>query len=228
VVKRLGALKALIILGVVFSQTGFALNRQKRVYVLDSEISTVYMQKPYICEEVRRVSRYMSLFSSYSHGANVTEIIGSKINTNKYCVYPIAVFFGRGHEFSPHAFLRALRRIAGDRRAAAVNLSLSGSARYNSELGLYKLLATQGKKIIVAAGNDNEILAKGHCSAYPACYKLSIPSSNFVVVTAKDLPLSNYVLFEHIAAHGAGRGVTGKMSGTSQAAAEITGSLFSN
>lgn len=206
------------------------LDPRKHIYVLDSELSNKELLVDYICKdpEIVNLTRTQRDIYSGSHGANVSEIIGYKINKREYCVYPIFAFRGKYGEYSHANQLQGFRKAVADPRTVGINLSQAGGPSEIREYRLLFKLAQRGVSIVVAAGNNSLVLTNNRCFIFPACYYLYMPKgAKYFVVTALDVPTANKVRFPHKIAPGKRRGHTVYFSGTSQAAAEYTGMLFS-
>ncbi len=203
------------------------------IYVLDTEVS-VTANEPYICKEAasERSSMRSAVRASkakqglQAHGDNVVSIIGSKIDKSRYCIIPVTVFFGPELRFDEEVYLKSLYTALQDPMAVGVNLSQAGGRAVPGERESFSALVKRGVKVVVAAGNESLVLSEVSCPIYPACHALKIKDEDFIVVEAEDLPVSNYPKFPHARAPGVRRGTVSPMSGTSQATAEHTGSLF--
>jgi hypothetical protein len=176
-------------------------------------------------------STYGHWGDNHGHGSNVIGLIAEKINPKKTCIVSVKLEIPKNRD--PEIFILKAMEITEKMKPVGVNISMSGSVRFSSELRSFIRLLSIGTKIIVAAGNERLDLDKTGCPIYPACYlddikkkENRINTSNFIVVGAKDTGSSNIGSVVTVVAVGKDQGYP-KMTGTSQATANFTGKLFS-
>lgn len=229
-----------ILLFLFLGVTCFAEHR-KVIIVVDSGVYEDQITKPYMCNldhlstikgtpAIVRHPFWFFLFNEDSkiittHGENIINIIGSKIDYTKYCVRSIR-YIARNRRSE---YIQAIKLVSDMENVVAVNLSLSGDEFDEEELKLMKKLIKKKIKIISAIGNDNLVFSKEQsCLAYPACLKAKFKNNdNFVVVMSTDTQSTNMSTFFEVKSRPGYKQGVPKMSGTSQATANYTGDLFS-
>ena len=215
-------LVALVVLG---HQAPRAADSRRVIYVLDSAVPPAFMSSKFICRQAR-IYLPINIDEKYhAHGLNIVEIIGHKIDQDQFCIVPLKVFEADG-QFLKSEYRAGLKRAINDPKTVAVNLSMSGGPPSVEEFRLLDALARRGVKVVMSAGNDGIPLLPEFCIVFPACYAVHSQSENLIVVTDPNLEVANIPFFPHATAPGYRRGHTVKASGTSQSAAEHTGSLF--
>lgn len=199
-----------------------------KIAVIDTGVSHNQFLQPYMCSSgVRNLTKY-GKSDAHGHGSHIVHIIGSRIDTSKYCIVSFKVW----HDMSSSSTsmkdtIKALNVINKESNFKYINISMSGGAKDRLEYKLLKQLTEKNIKISVSAGNETTYLSSNikKCDTYPACYKLRL-NNNFYVVQAHDLKYSNYGSFtvkergKNIKSYG------GKLSGSSQAAALYTSKLI--
>lgn len=210
---------------------------RKVIVVVDTGLHISQISAPYMCN-LTHLSSLGSKSKIWSqnelsgsqplhevHGSNIIGLIGSSINTKKYCILSIQYSNGEVSNYK-----KALKLLRGVDNIAAVNLSISGLEALPLETDTIINLLNRGVKVFCAAGNRKTRLRPGKCNAYPACLKLREPfksNKNFIVVSALDVPTANKTShFEIKTASGRLQG-NPPLSGTSQATAIQTGKEFS-
>jgi hypothetical protein len=212
------------------SLSALAETRQK-IVVIDTGVSIRVSMKPYMCKDGKQTT-YGLWIDDHGHGSNVIDLIGSRIDHKKLCIVSIKT---KWRNLSPEQ--AAIEAIVSIKKAAlfkpiAVNISMDGNIRSDEEKEEFRKLLKSGSKIITAAGNHHLNLDKD-CSEFPACYLKEIKqdteftdTSNFFVVGASDVSASSYGTVVTVRTLGLKQGIP-EMTGTSQAAANFTGKLFS-
>lgn len=220
-------IKYLFLILVSFSL--FAETRQK-IVVIDTGVSFRQSLRPYMCKN-STYSTYGTWVDKHGHGTNVIGLIAEKINPEKTCIVSVKLEIPKNRD--PEGYILKAMEITEKMKPIAVNISMSGSARFTSELYSVMRLLAFGTKIIVAAGNDSMDLDKKGCPVYPACYlddmkkrNKVINTKNFIVVGTTDTNSSNVGSVVTVKEKGKDQGYP-KMTGTSQATANFTGKLFS-
>ena len=195
-----------------------------KIAVIDTGINAELLSKKYMCKDSTKNFTKYSEFDNHGHGSHIAHIIGSRIDSRKYCIKAYKVW----HKGSKNPLLNstnALKNIVKDKSIKYVNISMSGDAYSSREFYYLRKLALNGVKVSVAAGNDSKELKWDKCNIYPACYRRDIPI-NFDVVSASDTEASNTGFFtkkekgKNIISYG------GSMSGSSQATAIHTSKLI--
>lgn len=192
------------------------------VVVIDSGVSYSQLKKPYMCENGVLSTTGDNGIDEHGHGTNIVSIISSKIN-KKYCIVSIKVY--KKKETPMGAYISGLR-LAVNLRPAFINISMDGDAGDFFETLYIQRALMYGAKVIVAAGN-NSVNLDLNCRAFPTCVKkeiFSTYSKNMFTVGATDTGTSNYGMIVTHRLPGKDLGFP-KMSGTSQAAANLTSRL---
>ena len=192
------------------------------VVVIDSGVSYSQSKKPYMCKNGVLSTTADNGIDEHGHGTNIVSIISSKIN-KKYCIVSIKVY--KKKETPIGAYISGLR-LAVNLRPAFINISMDGDAGDFFETLYIQRALMYGAKVIVAAGN-NSVNLDLNCRAFPTCVKkeiFSTYSKNMFTVGATDTGTSNYGMIVTHRLPGKGLGFP-KMSGTSQAAANLTSRL---
>lgn len=246
-------MKALfLLLTLLVSVVSFASDDvRKKIVVVDTPISDAQLTQPYMCKD-GSISMDKTRSSHFGpneqnvvrHGENVVGLIGSRIDTTKYCILHIAFYFKQDQENYIPLYLGALLKIEEYRNVVGINLSLAASKNVKGsylkeESYILRAFAISGVKIITAAGNSHEELTKKKCFVYPACTKKRLSSaaadrfyivgSNTFYMNSDGSPheFSNFSYDLDIELeNGVNQGVPA-MNGTSQATAIFTGKLFS-
>lgn len=190
---------------------------------------------------------------SQNHGVNVIGLIAKNLDSEKYCILSVKFYNSdpiyRG-EPSVDAYLKGLELVTQINNLAGLNLSLDGPNLSSLELKYVKNLISRGVKVVVSAGNGRvklsipEVVYEGkmsdrarlnalnhYCSSWPACLKpffmlSNVDASNLYVVGTNDGSLNTSDQFEIFKEEYANQGPE-QLTGTSQAAANFTGKLFS-
>ena len=212
-------MKAIIPL-LLMSGISQATELRTKIAVVDTGINQSQSLQRYMCEDgVKNMTNYKRS-DSHGHGSHIVHIIGTRIDTIKYCIVSYKVY-DRANGKVLNNTIKALRDIKKS-NYKFVNISMSGG--YDAvEFNLMTQIINGGTKIVVAAGNDKLYLTRDKCKTYPACYKIK---KNYYVVSAYDVKHSNKGSFtikergRNISSYG------GKMSGSSQATAIYTSKLI--
>ena len=192
------------------------------VVVLDSGISYAQSKKPYMCKNGVLSATGDTGIDEHGHGTNIVSIISPKIN-KKYCIVSIKVYKNKVTPIS--AYITGLR-MAVSLYPAFIKISMDGDSGDFFETLYIQRALIYGTKVVVAAGN-NSVNLDLNCRAFPTCVKKEIPSiysKNMFIVGATDTGSSNYGKIVTHRLSGKGLGFP-KMSGTSQAAANLTSRL---
>lgn len=230
-------LKVFLLIQVVCA--GFQANSmetRKRIVVLDTPINGAKLAEPYMCQNGSvSVDNRLSFYAPGDprldgHGDNVVGLIGERIDSEKYCIYHIAYYFGRSDR---DAYLKALKLTQLVANVEAINMSLGGMDEMAEETAIIKNLNDRDITIVAAAGNNRSILAKNWCDWYPACLqpKVKHPEKFWVVVSGKNGVYSDFSnksdgYIKIVWENGVGVG-SPSMDGTSQATAIRTGKMYS-
>lgn len=229
-------MKLLIFLAfMAFGLNSHAQETRKKIVVLDTGIYAQQAKKKYMCK-----NGYISLSkgnpkSTHDHGPNIVDLIGTRIDIKKYCVFSIRVY---NHNIQTEGYLKAFDVISNMTNVVAVNISTSSSTatKHSEEPYLLKEHAGISKlvfkniKVNVAAGNAKRKMGAKDCESWPAClkpYYEYLGYNNFDVVGSNTGNYSNYSEeFEIHIQDGTNKGEP-SMSGTSQSTAIFTGEEFS-
>lgn len=213
---------------------------RKKIVVLDTGIHVDQLYRKYLCKNgVVSVANNDGSASGYlrgyqAHGQNVVGLIGSRINTEKFCIVSIRVY---SWNLRAIGYLEGLEYAYNLTNVVAVNVSTSSTTTTGHTSYIMKehakmlKLVQKGVKIHVAAGNDSLILKRKTCGVYPACLKPFFDelgySKYFTVVSSKTTSESNWATsFITQVKDGHNKGKP-PMSGSSQATAIYTGEEFS-
>lgn len=228
---------------------------RKKIIVLETPIEDSQVNEDYMCKNgsvassIGRNSHMSELELNFygdsrvHHGTNIVGIIGSKIDKSKYCIYHISYIYPASEDSFGYLkmmwYYAAIRKASKLKNVVGINMSLASNNAANQfnqeELAALSNMTKRGIQVVVAAGNDNLDLTKENCFTYPACLQPMVGKpENFHVVGGVKLPWgvvhnpssnkSEYLRMDLDAWLEQG---TPKLSGTSQAAANFTGKLFS-
>jgi len=172
------------------------LDKRVKIAVVDSGVNLDKYPnlKPYICKTGSKdFTGGKNPFKDsliIEHGTNIISILTKDLNPNKYCIVVVKYYDPKaGYDNMKQyqtALLYAIRF-----KIKYLNLSVSGDFYDQIEYRALNLAITKGIKVAVAAGNEEKNLDKD-CHSFPACYKLTIDSDNYVVIGNK---MSNYGKF---------------------------------
>lgn len=219
--------------------------------VIDTPIHESQLKESYMCRngsvsiEPGKLSYFKygeSVEEVYHHGQNVVGLIGNRINSDKYCIYHIAYYFPKEFKEWKVPYMESLAKILTLKNVVGVNLSIADSTNekknyMDSEFRVIDTLTKANVKVVVAAGNNNEVLKKEDCNVFPVCLKLRLKRSENMYVVGSDTYVKNKngtvhkfsnisIDVDMIYEDGVDQGVPA-MTGTSQSAAKYTGRLFS-
>lgn len=127
-----------------------------------------------------------SLNSKLVHGTRVADILADKLQNVNYCAIIYQVFSENVEKPDTYANMNvnkltlALNK-AKSENITAINLSYSGTGKYDSELKAMTELSDNKVILFTAAGN-NDIDLTDTCNIYPACYEIK----NKLVIGARD------------------------------------------
>lgn len=126
----------------------------------------------------------VDILNKESHGTFISNIIAADLEDSNYCIVVYRVW-QNDIETEP-MFIRVQKalRMAAEDNVTAVNYSIQGLLYSATERAAFVKALSQGIKIFVAAGNDNQDLDQ-KCISYPACYK-DLPSGMYVVGAVTD------------------------------------------
>lgn len=202
---------------------------RQKIVVIDTGISVEQSTSNYMCKN-GVLGTAGSWIDFNGHGQNVVGLIAKHINPKKTCIVSIKLDFMRMDTLE--SMIVKSMRMAELHRPVAINISMAGTFRSELELRYLTKFISSGVKVIVAAGNEGANLDE-KCEIYPVCYLKEmrektkpVNTSNFFVVGAKNLIVSNTGSLITVIAEGIKQGVPA-LTGTSQATANFTGKLFS-
>lgn len=254
---RTFSLKSLLVLGAIWPSIGtcqIVQDSRKKIVVIDTPIAQEQLSSPFMCQngsisidpKVKSYytqSEYSVIDFKFHHGQNIVGLIGSKINTKKYCIYHIAFFFPK-NEKNDHFkdYYRAILEAILLENVAGINLSISGMAPDDLETVLVGFLNYKKVVMNVSIGNESTELTEDDCKAFPSCLKLKLKHKELFTVVGsytghygqKDCDQKKspncYTNRSKVLGvkwvDGTNKG-SPMMSGTSQATAIITGDMFS-
>lgn len=195
---------------------------RKVIIVLDTGISSIQKKSKALCKNINDINNLDKFVPSKSHGINIFNLIETKINTKKYCIYPIMY----DHTAGMGEYLNKLKAAEYIKNAVALNLSVSSEGYNLQEEIIIKRLIEKNIVINAAAGNNSLVInSKSECKYYPACLRVKF-TKNFNVVTSNSGVYSNtYNIFPTYEQNGTNVGEP-KLTGTSQSTAIFTGNLY--
>lgn len=206
------------------SCTSQALENRHRIAVIDTGVNDVVAHMKYMCKDG------VNNFTPYSnedvngHGSHIVNIIGTRINSNKYCISSYKVFHDKDDGID--STINALKDISKDETIKYVNISMNGDSNSREELAMVEKLTEKGIKFTVAAGNEKKLITKGNCTQFPACYKLFITKPNNFYVVGAIGDFSNYGPIVDIVVNGTIESLGRTQRGTSQAAASYAATII--
>lgn len=199
--------------GIAFSQV----ETRIKIAVIDTGISIEQEDMRYMCKDGVKNFTSSPRYDINGHGSHIVHIIGSRIDSNKYCIVSYKVF---DDKMFFDADIKSLQEIALDENIKFLNISMSGSGEYPDEFKLLNKIAEKEVKITIAAGNDKAFMSKNNCNYYPSCYKFKISKpNNLYIVGAINTDFSNYGPAVDITTEGVVASIGGIKRGTSQASA---------
>lgn len=227
------------------------LDTRKKIVVIDTPMADTQVDKSFMCKNgtVPANIGYKSHFSAieqnvhgyqFRHGENIINIIASKMDERKYCIYHIAWYVPGQEQVTggedKRFYLAALNKVKTLKNVVAINMSLAGPNKQDSYLGfefdMLEQFTASGIKVIVAAGNEHTELKADNCWTYPACLqkKVSHPENFYVVsgkLTHEGRQYQNYSSFLKVELEEWQNQGEPMFSGTSQATANFTSKMFS-
>ena len=210
-----------------------AAEHRKVVAVVDTGMPPAPAITKYLCNMTHYDLTGFGITDHHGHGSNIAFIIASRMNIKTHCLLIIKWYDTDKTSVDGQVLSNAVRAysaVLDQVRPAYVNLSLSGGSYFSYESNVLKGLLQTGSTIIVSAGNDYLNL-DNNCISYPACYNIS--SSRFHVVGARNQLTGSIEPYSNrgrvVTDYESGNSCTFNTcySGTSQAAAFLTGRLTS-
>ena len=219
----------LILLFVILSTYNSYAETRIKIVVIDSGISKVYKNRPYLCKDGIKTVLNDDGFDEVGHGTNVIGLIVKNMNIKKYCIVSIKTW-SRKLTFSQirRATIDSVM-MASNYKTPYINISMAGGLNSIAELDFIKKIIDSGTTISVAAGNDGRKLDKLTCFTFPACYKYDLTpkqQKKFIVISSNTTEYPNTGDVVDYYLDGKDKGFP-KMSGTSQATAIFTSRLLS-
>lgn len=210
---------------IIVAFTFFKFNNDKlrnQVAIIDTGININQVDKKYLCR-----GGHSSLTDSkwyeddIGHGTNIYNIITQGMNPNTSCIRIFKIGDKNTDGNSISFNLNVVLNYLIDSKVKLINISMAGYGFSLIEhINLVRLVYS-GKKVVVAAGNNNQNLDK-KCDIYPACH--AIYHDNFIVVGSNCGRFSNYGKVVDFYENGCNQGVP-MMTGTSQATAKKTNKI---
>lgn len=206
------------------SCAGQALDSRHKIVVIDTGVNSVVAHMKYMCKDGIRNFTESPDEDVNGHGSHIVNIIGTRINSDKYCISSYKVFHDKDGGID--STINALNEINKDNTIKYVNISMNGDSNSKEELAIIEKLTQKDIKFTIAAGNESRFIAKGSCTQFPACYKLFITKpSNFYVVGAIG-SFSNYGPVVDVVVNGTIESLGLVQRGTSQAAASFAATMI--
>ena len=201
-----------------------ALENRHKIAVIDTGVNEVVSHMKYMCKDGIKNFTESSNEDINGHGSKIINIIGTRINSDKYCISSYKVFHDKDGGID--STINALKDISKDKDIKYVNISMNGYSNSKEELAMVETLTQKDIKFTIAAGNEKKLIKKGDCTQFPACYKLFITKpSNFYVVGAIG-SFSNYGPVVDVVVNGTIESLGLVQRGTSQAAASFAATMI--
>jgi len=205
-------------------------NRVK-IAIIDSGIEYRDELKPYLCKTGHKNFTSIPMDFKAEHGTNISAIIAQRLDANRECIIMVKYYDPyASDDVQADLFVQAVKYVS-TLPIKFLNLSVSGKAKSDEERLYLQKMLDNDVRIIVSAGNNNQDLTL-KCNIYPACYYFGSPLFHVVANGKKTAYLT---IHTHLSNWGGpvtdwAWGVDVKaggytMSGTSQAAAIVTGKL---
>ena len=200
---------------------------RKKIVIIDSGINVTPSLRPYLCRAGSQDFTKRGLKDESGHGTNIASIIVRSMDPKQECIAVMKFWYpGISDDDSVRNMHDALN-LAVHTGPSFINISGGGVSESGDEREMLQHALDAGVVVVVSAGNEGQNLMV-QCDYYPACY--AFKSKNFHVVangkgwaTASTSNYSGPVTDEADGENVSGGGI--KLSGTSQAAAIITGEL---
>lgn len=206
------------------SCAGQVLDNRHKIAVIDTGVNSVVAHMKYMCKDGIRNFTESPDEDVNGHGSKIINIIGTRINSDKYCISSYKVFHDKDGGID--STINALKDISKDKEIKYVNISMNGDSNSKEELSMIEKLTQKGIKFTVAAGNEKKFIGKGHCEQFPACYKLFITKPNNFQVVGAIGNFSNYGPIVDVVVNGTIESLGLVQRGTSQAAASFAATMI--
>lgn len=197
--------------------------RVVRIAILDTGVDT-NDQDLNFCGNLSKDFTNTDIYDHHGHGTNIAYIIRHFAMNRPYCLIIVKVIKGERTENNIQQLIDGLNYVA-DLKPDIVNASLSGEGANKSERDAIKRILDNKIIFVAAAGNEGYDLDKS-CNVFPACYSNKIVTVGNLLQNGTRNPSSNYG--KYIKRWEMGTGILAggfRMSGTSQAAALVTGKI---
>ena len=199
-----------------------------KIAVIDTGVSRSVAQMSYMCENGVKNFTIDNTYDTNGHGSHIVNIIGSRIDSKKYCIVSYKVFYDKDYS-SIDTSLNALSSVYRDKNIKYVNISMNGNLQDIREFSLIEKITSRGTKFTVAAGNESKKLSYNNCDQFPSCYKLKLSNKhNFNVVGALNADFSNYGPVVDVVVDGTVESLGVVKRGTSQASAMYASTLINS
>ena len=210
-------MKYSLLLSLIIPSVTQAIETRVKIGVIDTGVYSWMEQMPYMCKDGAKNLTPFGKEDDNGHGSHIVNIIGSRINSRKYCITSFKVF--HKEEMTVTAAIGALILISQDDAFNYVNISMNGVFKDDVEYRLIDHMTSKGIKFTIAAGNESKEISRVRCDQYPACYKFILNKpNNFYVIGAYD-SYSNWGSIVDVRVSGTVESLGVIKRGTSQAAA---------
>jgi subtilisin family serine protease len=215
--------KNIILIGGIFSCLTAQAKPMIKVAVIDTGIIS---GMPHLCDKGHKDFTNTSLIAENTHGPNVSGLIDDQVKSNAYCQIILKFWDEKSEVSGSHTSILALKE-AISQRVDFINYSAGGKGFNVVEFALIEQALDMGITIVAAAGNDGKNLDE-KCDFYPACYDERIVVVGNLNEDGSRNSTSNYGSKVNQFVIGTNRCANSIcLSGTSQAAAIVTGTLVS-
>ena len=193
---------------------------QTKIAVIDAGFDSKYKNKVKLCKTGHWSFDDKPFKDPTQHGTHVVGLIHKYAKKKNYCVVMLRYYADENPgSLNLKNMVLALKR-ARRMGVEVVNISGGGPTPSVAEKNVIQSLLDDGVKIVAAAGNEKEILNEKTCNYYPACYDSRIIVVGNIAKTSNRGPVVDYWVRANDV-----RSLNGRMGGTSQAAAIITGKI---
>ena len=137
-----------------------ALESRHKIAVIDTGVNDVVLHMKYMCKDgVKNFTQYPNEDVN-GHGSKIINIIGTRINSDKYCISSYKVFHDKDGGID--STIKALQEVNKDETIKYVNISMNGDINSKEELAMIEKLTQKDIKFTIAAGNESKLIIKGN------------------------------------------------------------------